>query len=127
MSMSHQWYMRAVTALAVLVTVVVSGSIPQSSLRAQGALASSPEKGAELANRLCSRCHLMEGDSTTAVPAGIITLRGIANRPGQTGQRILDVLILPHAPMPDMRLSISEINSIIAYLETLRTNGAVRP
>lgn len=61
------------------------------------------------------------------VPAGILSLRGIANRNEQTGQKIMDVLIQPHPPMPDMRLSIEEINSIILYLESLRTNQAVRP
>ncbi len=87
----------------------------------------SPEKGAELAAKLCSACHLMEGQTNATVPAGVISMRGIANRAGQTGQRIHDTLIQPHPPMPDIRLSIEEIQSVIFYLETLRTNQATPP
>ena len=76
-------------------------------------------RGLELSQKFCAGCHLIDG-SSTPVPAGLPSLRAIANRSGQTGQRIHDVLIQPHAPMPDMRLSINEIMDIIAYLDTLR-------
>lgn len=84
-------------------------------------------KGAELAGKLCSGCHLMEGHASASIPAGVISMRGIANRKGQTGRRILDMLIQPHPPMPDIRLSVEEINSVILYLETLRTDQSVPP
>lgn len=81
----------------------------------------SAEKGQTLAERLCSGCHVVETASKT-VPAGIPPLRAIANLPGQTATRILNVLIQPHAPMPDMQLSRQEILDITAYLDTLRTD-----
>jgi cytochrome c len=81
----------------------------------------SADKGQTLAERLCSGCHVVETASKT-VPAGIPPLRAIANLPGQTATRIMNVLIQPHAPMPDMQLSRQEILDITAYLDTLRTD-----
>lgn len=120
----HYWWTLAV---AVAVSVILAtaawaqaSAVPQS--------APSADKGADLASMICSGCHLMEGKAAAAsVPAGIISLRGIANRKGQTGQRILDVLIQPHAPMPDTSLSREEIDSVVLYLETLRTDVAIPP
>lgn len=87
----------------------------------------SAERGHELAGRLCSNCHLVEGQKDATVPAGIPTMRGIANQPGQTGQRIMDTLIQPHSPMPELRLTIDEIRDVITYLETLRTDKSGPP
>jgi mono/diheme cytochrome c family protein len=87
----------------------------------------SAEKGYQLARRLCSNCHLIEDKANATLPAGVPTFRGIANRPGQTGQRITNTLMVPHAPMPDIRLSGPEIQDLISYLETLRTNPAIPP
>ncbi len=77
----------------------------------------SAEKGQTLAERLCSGCHVVETASKT-VPAGIPPLWAIANLPGQSATRIMNVLIQPHAPMPDMQLSRQEILDITAYLDT---------
>ncbi len=85
------------------------------------------EKGRLLAQSQCNGCHLVDDASPTPVPVGVPTFRAIANRPGQTGQRIKDVLIQPHTPMPIIQLSNDEITSIMAYLESLRTNDAVPP
>jgi cytochrome c len=87
----------------------------------------SPENGHALAQRFCTNCHLIENNSSATVPAGVPTFRGIANKPGQTGQNIMNVLIHPHPPMPDIHLSRAEIVDIISYLESLRTNAAVPP
>jgi hypothetical protein len=35
--------------------------------------------------------------------------------------------MLPHMPMPDAQLTRDEIQNILAYLETLRTNPDVPP
>jgi len=85
----------------------------------------SATRGHELAVRLCSSCHVIDDASKAAVPAGIGTFRGIANSPGQSAERISNVLILPHLPMPDNQLTRDEIQDILAYLESLRTNPDV--
>jgi mono/diheme cytochrome c family protein len=112
-----------VLALAMLVCTTLAVPAQEPPLPAEP----SAEKGLALAQRLCSSCHLVEGGQTTAMPAGIPSLRGIANLAGQTGQRISNVLIQPHAPMPDLRLTNEEIQHILAYLETLRTNKEGEP
>ena len=80
-----------------------------------------------LAETFCKTCHVVEGEANNPVTAGIPSLRGIANRPGQTGAKIQQVLINPHAPMPDMKLSNQEIQNLLAYLETLRTDKTLPP
>lgn len=87
----------------------------------------SAEKGHALAQRLCSGCHVVEAGADGTVPAGVPPFRTIANSPGQTSQRIMNVLIKPHAPMPDTHLSREEMLDIVAYLETLRTDQSIPP
>lgn len=87
----------------------------------------SPEAGLKIAQTLCQNCHLVPGASGNTVTVGIPSLSGIANKPGQTGRAIEAVLIAPHAPMPDMKLSMPEIQDIIAYLDSLRTDKSLPP
>ena len=93
----------------------------------QDIVSGSPGKGAQLIDRLCSNCHVSDNQSRSAVPAGIPTLRGIANKPGQTGMHIVGVLMAPHAPMPNIGLSRDEIGDVVAYLQTLRTDRTLPP
>lgn len=69
---------------------------------------------------------MVDGSGKSA-PEGIGTFRGIANRPGQSSDRISNTLMLPHMPMPDTQITRDEIQDILAYLETLRTNPDVPP
>ncbi len=125
MSASRNTSYFAIAALT-LATSFSAGSIP--SARAQDTPGKpSPEKGLALAQKLCSNCHLVDGAPSSSVPAGVPPLRWIANRDAQTGQRIMDKLINPHWPMPDLRLSIEEIADVVAYLETIRTNKSNKP
>lgn len=114
--------------LAMLVTFgLMLIAVPKVAGAAEEEAPPAPEKGLELAERLCKNCHLIGNDVGTSVPAGPPTFRGIANRAGVTGQQIMDVLIKPHAPMPDMHLSGPEINDLNAYLETLRAYKTAPP
>jgi cytochrome c len=94
---------------------------------AEDAPVPSPERGHALAQRFCNGCHLVDDNASVTVPVGVPTFRAIANQPGQTGQRIMNVLIKPHPPMPDIHLSNNEIVDIISYLETLRTDKSSPP
>lgn len=85
----------------------------------------SAERGQRLTTTLCIACHVGEnGGNTASAVAGIPTLRQIATKPGQSAERIRAALIAPHAPMPDMQISLPEIDDILAYLDTLRPEGA---
>ena len=80
-----------------------------SRLSAQDLLKQTQEKGHDLALTLCKGCHLVDDKVLSPVPVGIPTFRAIANRTGQTGEKIKDVLIRPHTPMPEIQLSNDEI------------------
>lgn len=78
------------------------------------------EQGRQTAERLCTSCHVSDSSSSAVVPAGVPTLRTVANKPDQTAERIAGMLIDPHPPMPNTRVTREEINDIVAYLQSLR-------
>lgn len=75
-----------------------------------------------MARKLCMGCHLVDDRDDAVAQVGPPSFASIANKPGQTADRIKGALIQPHPPMPDMQLSNREMLNIIAYLESLRTN-----
>ncbi|MEM7750885.1 MAG: cytochrome c [Pseudomonadota bacterium] len=85
------------------------------------------ERGFALAEQLCRGCHIVSPKQTSSAGAGIPSFRAIANKPEQTSAHIANVLIKPHAPMPNMQLSRFEILDIIAYLDGLRRPDAGAP
>ena len=115
---------RRIGALAMAASAAVAMA---SIASGQEAEAPSAEKGLALAQRFCKGCHVVEGGGDASVPAGVPSLRGLANKPDQSGERIRNVLISPHAPMPDIHLSNQEILDLIAYLDTLRADRAGTP
>lgn len=85
-------------------------------------------EGAVIAERLCSSCHVVGNIPAGGIAnAGVPTFKGIANRPEQSAERIRNVLIMPHSPMPDVRLSNPEIDRLIAYVDSLRADSAGPP
>ena len=87
----------------------------------------SAEKGQELAEKFCSGCHIIRAEQEGTAPVGPPSFASIANKPGQTAEQIKGALEAPHPPMPDMHLTNNEMQDIIAYLETLRTNKTAPP
>lgn len=86
------------------------------------------KEGAVLAERLCSSCHVMpNGVGSGTAKEGLPTFTGIANRSDQTATRLRNVLILPHATMPDVRLSNPEIDRLITYVDSLRARTGGTP
>jgi mono/diheme cytochrome c family protein len=81
--------------------------------RAQG----DPEVGAELAQRWCTSCHVVDhaGHGADAGPA-LPALLGDGQR---TEDELRGWLAAPHPPMPDFDLSRQEIEDIVAYLASL--------
>lgn len=86
-----------------------------------------PQAGYALADKLCKGCHLLEGSVVPSLPTGVPSMRAIANKAGQTGGRISDTLMMPTHPMPDLQMTSEEIANIVTFLESLRTNPAVKP
>jgi mono/diheme cytochrome c family protein len=77
-----------------------------------------PEEGKYLARNWCSTCHTVDVEGTGAkVAPSFIT---IANDPLRTDTYLRGWLSDPHPPMPQLNLTKTEIDDIVAYLETLR-------
>lgn len=79
--------------------------------------------GKALAQKLCVNCHIVDAGASGTAPVGPPPFPVIANRPGQTAERVRGMLIQPHPPMPDIHLTNEEINDIVAYLDSLRASG----
>lgn len=76
------------------------------------------ERGANIAQRWCSSCHLVTAEgvaSDTAPP-----FYSIAIDPDLTDANIRDWLISPHGLMPTFDLSEDEVRDIVAYIGSIR-------
>ena len=102
----------ALPALAAAwIAVVVLASAP--------AAAADPAQGRLLANQWCTSCHVVEpgGPGVEVGP----TFEAVADDPAVSSDRLRGWLAAPHPPMPDLNLSRLEIESIVSYIESLRT------
>jgi len=78
-----------------------------------------PEHGKQLAEKLCSNCHLV--DSTQEhIDADVPSFHEIANMKGQTAGAIMGKIIIPKHPMPVIPLTKSELQDLAAYIMTLK-------
>ncbi|MEQ1695781.1 MAG: hypothetical protein ABL901_08070 [Hyphomicrobiaceae bacterium] len=114
--------MRAAALATVLLIATTSLAVAQ-----EPAVEASAAEGLRLAQTLCTTCHLIESAPGNAVTVGIPSFNGIANKPGQTGAHLERILIAPHAPMPDIKLSHPEIQHLIAYIDSLRADKSLPP
>lgn len=86
-----------------------------------GAVAPSPEIGAEIAARWCAGCHVVSpsGAGTDAAPS----FASIAGRRDPVQLKLF--LSQPHAQaMRGFDLTTREIEDVVAYIETLDQRGA---
>lgn len=117
MSMSP---IRATTTSVLAAVLVVHAAAASVAAAADEPRPPSASRGVAVAERLCAGCHLTGAGSGVTVQAGLPSFAAIANRPGQTAGHLRNVLIRPHAPMPDLQLTNEEIADIITWLDTLR-------
>lgn len=87
----------------------------------------SAENGLQLAQKFCTACHIISAEGSETAPVEPPSFSSIANKPGQTAERIIGALVAPHPPMPDMHLTNDEMQGIIAYLGTLRMLEGIPP
>jgi len=75
--------------------------------------------GEQLARQWCASCHLLPDQQVThSVPQGPPSFRDIART--KTGKQIYTFLLSPHGAMPPLSLSRTEIDELIAYIESSR-------
>ena len=74
-------------------------------------------KGAQLARQWCVHCHVV---SAVAPPGTVQQGPPAFTAMRMTGEQLRAFLSRPHGAMPDLALTRSEIDDVIAYIETLR-------
>lgn len=79
-----------------------------------------PIHGRQLAERLCSNCHLVGTDQQTEAQADVPSFREISNKQAQTAGDIMARIMLPNHPMPQIPLKKSEITDLSAYILSLK-------
>jgi mono/diheme cytochrome c family protein len=86
-------------------------------LQPRCALAADVTRGKAIAQRWCSACHLVAPEQTRAV-ADVPSFAAVA-RKKLPADSLKAFLSDPHPKMPDMNLTRSEIEDIVAYIQTL--------
>jgi mono/diheme cytochrome c family protein len=109
--MSRQLYCNFSLPL-VLICVLIFAAAFTGTARAAG----SPEQGHSLAKTWCASCHAVEpGGVQRDAPAPPFPSIAEHARPEQ----LRAFLASPHPPMPNFNLSRSQIDDIVAYLQSL--------
>ena len=80
------------------------------------------DRGRTLAEALCARCHMNDGQGEKQGPMGVPGFRAVANRPGQTMDGIVQWLRSVPPMMPDHRLTFEESQSLAEFIMSLREN-----
>jgi len=83
-----------------------------------------PEKGRQLAERICATCHLVSSRAESPVAADVPSFPVIAAKPDQSLEAIAGRIVIPHPPMPEIALTREEIRNVTAYIMSLRGGGA---
>lgn len=94
--------------------VVLATSFPAAAQEA-----SDPATGGALAQRWCSGCHLVDAQQARANDAAP-PFAAIAAAPATSSASLHAFLSMPHAPMPDLKLSGQQIDNVVAYILSLR-------
>jgi mono/diheme cytochrome c family protein len=81
-----------------------------------------PFHGKELAQQLCSNCHLVDNQQQQT-NADVPSFNEIANKEGQTAGTIMAHIMLPKHPMPTIPLTQSELADLAAYILSMRKSG----
>jgi mono/diheme cytochrome c family protein len=86
-------------------------------LVASTALAADAKHGLTIAKRWCAACHVVTSEQKTG-SADVPSFADIARR--RTNAKALAAFLTdPHPKMPDMHLSRTEIDDIVAYIRSL--------
>ncbi len=79
-----------------------------------------PVHGKQLAESLCTNCHLVGSATQEQANPDVPSFPEIANLEGQTAGAIIGRIILPKHPMPQIPLTKSELSDLAAFIMSLR-------
>ena len=83
------------------------------------AMAADVGQGKKLADEWCSSCHLV-GPGQTRSGDAAPTFASIATGAYEREDDLRAWLADPHPPMPNLNLTVYEIEDVLAYIESLR-------
>lgn len=89
---------------------------------AASASAADAQLGKGLAQGWCAGCHEVEPNPVAGIPDSPPAFQTLADDPAYDEERLRGWLWAPHPPMPDLDLTRVEIESLIAYIQSLKTN-----
>jgi cytochrome c len=75
--------------------------------------------GDRLAQRWCATCHVVGVNQTGSVPQGPPSFPTVA-KSGLSADQLRAFLSHPHGAMPDLSLTRTEIDALVAYIQSLR-------
>jgi mono/diheme cytochrome c family protein len=102
---------RVATKGIILALIVFAAPLPR-------AAAGDAQAGKALAQSWCKSCHVVgpRGSGTDAVPS----FAAIASDPTLTAERLRTFLANPRHPMPNPQLANTEIEDLVAYIQSLK-------
>ena len=103
--------MRAHLAAAVVLPALILSVVPAST--------ADLARGGQLARQWCANCHVIGPAAGTTTQQGPPSLPAVAAR-GTPVDQLRAFLTHPHGEMPDLALSRTEIDDLIAYIQSLR-------
>lgn len=112
----HPRYRRRVIAAALGLPLLI---LPV--LTPRPAQAGSAEEGHNIASRWCVSCHNIGKSEKPSVSDTAPTFDSVARRKDFNRVHLEAWLGNPHPPMPNFNLTRNEIDSLVNYIESLRT------
>ena len=79
-----------------------------------------PQAGHEVARTWCANCHLVERNQDRVVAGSVPSFFAIAERPTTTADGLRAFLATQHGRMPNLTLSNTNIENVVAYIQTLK-------
>lgn len=76
-------------------------------------------RGGQLARQWCANCHVIAPAGSNTTQQGPPSLPAVAAS-GMTVDQLRGFLTHPHGEMPDLSLTRTEIDDLIAYIQSLR-------
>jgi mono/diheme cytochrome c family protein len=81
-------------------------------------------RGGELARAWCANCHAVERGQLVGPYMNVPNFTDVARLPSTTAMALRAFLSTPHPSMPNVKLTAGEVDEIIAYIMSLRSDQA---
>ncbi len=116
--LTQRWSNRSIAGVAIAVMAVGGIAIagPASAQMNRG----DAKRGHELAERVCTVCHIVSPNSAGTVNPDVPTFAAIARKKDVTAEHLAGRIIVPHPAMPNTQLTVAEIRDVVAYILSLK-------